>query len=74
MIAGIVDQATSAAMRRDLSEKKPQGMKLDDVVTAVDTVFRQNLDTDHSEDLALFVEDFRDHVTAIRRVGRLASN
>ncbi len=74
MIAGIVDQATSAAMRRDLSEKKPQGMKMDDVVTAVDTVFRQNLDTDHSDDLALFVEDFRDHVTAIRRVGRLASN
>ena len=52
MIAAIVDQAASAAMMRDLDSGKLTGIGRADVVSAVDSVFRQNRDIDHSEILA----------------------
>lgn len=47
MIAGIVDQATSIAMEREIAGGK-RGLKADDLVCAVDRVFKQNLDLDHT--------------------------
>lgn len=49
MIAGIVDKATSSAMRRDLKSGKPSGIMTGDVMEAIDTTFRENRDIDHTE-------------------------
>lgn len=54
MIAGVVDKATSAAMRRDLKAGRPSGLKTDDIVEAIDTVFRENRDIDHTEAMIEF--------------------
>lgn len=73
MVAGIVDQATSIAMHRDISAKsKPQGLSKDDLVKAVDCVFRENLDLNHTDDLADFVHDFRDDVVGVKKLRQAA--
>jgi len=68
MIVSVVDQATSIALHRDLSKKKPEGLCKDDLVAAVDTVERQNRDLNHTDDLAEFVHDFREDVVGIQRL------
>jgi proteasome ATPase len=68
MIVSIVDQATSFAMRRDLASKSEHfGMTSKDLISAIDGVEQQNRDLNHSDDLADYVEDFRDDVINIRR-------
>ncbi len=58
MIAGIVDQATSLAMARDIaSGGKPKGVTPADLVTAIDNVWRQNRDLNHHDELSEFLED-----------------
>lgn len=78
MVAGIVDQATSIALHRDIVSGKPQGMSKDDLVQAVECTFRQNFDLNHNDEIADFVHDFRDDVTHIRKLrqgaGAAASN
>ncbi len=55
LIAGIIDQATSAALRRDIhSGKKPGGVGLDDVLVALEGVFQQNLNVNHDQPLKEF--------------------
>lgn len=68
MVAGVVDQATSIALHRDIANGKPQGMSKDDLVTAVECVFRQNFDLNHNDELADFVHDFRDDVVGIQKL------
>jgi proteasome-associated ATPase len=68
MIVSVVDQATSIALHRDLSKKKPEGLCKDDLVAAVDAVERQNRDLNHTDDLAEFVHDFREDVVGIQRL------
>jgi len=68
MIVSVVDQATSIALHRDLSKKKPEGLCKDDLVAAVDAVERQNRDLNCTDDLAEFVHDFREDVVGIQRL------
>lgn len=78
MVAGIVDQATSIALHRDIASGKPQGMSKDDLVQAVECTFQQNFDLNHNDEMADFVHDFRDDVIGIRKLrqgtGAAASN
>ncbi|MBI4415234.1 MAG: AAA family ATPase [Candidatus Kerfeldbacteria bacterium] len=73
MIVSVVDQATSIAMHRDLAAKKKQGLRKEDIVTAVDAVERQNRDLNHSDELAEFVHDYREDIVNIRRLRQSAA-
>ena len=68
MIAGIVDQATSLAIHRDISKGgDPKGLTKDDVIGAIDCTYEQNRDLNHQDELAEFVRDFRKDVVQIKR-------
>ncbi len=68
MIVSVVDQATSIALHRDLSKKKPEGLCKDDLVAAVNAVERQNRDLNHTDDLEEFVHNFCEDVVGIQRL------
>lgn len=68
MIVNTLEQATSIAMHRDLGKRKPEGLRKDDLVAAVDAIERQNRDLNHTDDLSEFVHDFRDDVLNINRL------
>jgi proteasome-associated ATPase len=70
MIAGIVDQATSTAMHRDIETGEPQGLRKEDIIGAVDAVFCQNLGLNHTDELTDFTHDFREDVVGIRRLSQ----
>ena len=59
LIAGIVDKATTLAIRRDSDhpDKNPGGIKEKDLLDAIDLVFRQNIGLDHEEPLSEFIEN-----------------
>jgi proteasome-associated ATPase len=51
MVAGLVDQAKSIALHRDIKARKRGGLQKADIVAAVDAVQRQNLDLGHDDGL-----------------------
>ena len=57
LIAGVVDKATTLAIRRDAAhpDKKPGGIQEKDLFDAIDMVFRQNIGLDHEEPLSEFI-------------------
>ena len=59
LIAGIVDKATTLAIRRDSEhpDKDPGGLNEKDLLEAIDLVFRQNTGLDHEEPLSEFIEN-----------------
>jgi proteasome-associated ATPase len=59
LIAGIVDKGTTFAIRRDADhpDKSPGGMQEQDLLDAIDVVFRQNIGLDHEEPLNEFIEN-----------------
>ncbi|MBG0860106.1 MAG: AAA family ATPase [Bacteroidales bacterium] len=59
LIAGIVDKATTLAIRRDVDHpnKKPGGVKEQDLINAIDEVYKQNIGLDHEEPLSEFIEN-----------------
>ncbi len=67
MITGIVDQATSIAMERDVKAGKPSGLARDDLVRAVDKVLEQNRDLNHHDDLEEFAQTLRNDVVDVRK-------
>ena len=68
MIAGIVDQATSIALQRDMESGTASGISLDDLVAALRRVYRENLYLSHTEELAEFTHDFREDVVEIKKL------
>lgn len=72
MVAGIVDQATSVALHRDIDTGKQQGLAKDDLICAVDRVFRENFDLNHTDDINDFVHDFRNDVVSIQKLRQSA--
>lgn len=74
MVASIVDQATSAAMLRDIENNTKGGLRWDDLLLAVQAVYEQNRDLDHKDEIADFVADFRTDITDIQRTRALATN
>lgn len=73
MVVSVIDQATSIALQRDLSKKKPEGLCKDDLVAAVNAVERQNRNLNHTDELAEFVHDFREDVVGIQRLRQAAA-
>lgn len=70
MLAGIVDYATSLAIRRDIANNiKKGGITMEDMMEAVDRIDLQARDLNHDEELDEFCESFggREGVT-IKRV------
>lgn len=59
MIAGVVDQAISFALQWDLGKKTKTGLRPEDFRSAVDSVFKQNVNLDHQEALEEFLHDVR---------------
>jgi hypothetical protein len=59
LIAGIVDKATTLAIRRDADhpDENPGGMQEQDLLDAIDVVFKQNIGLDHEEPLSEFIEN-----------------
>jgi proteasome-associated ATPase len=59
LIAGIVDKATTIAIRRETEkpDEKPGGVKEKDLIDAIDGVFRQNIGLDHEEAVSEFIEN-----------------
>jgi proteasome-associated ATPase len=54
MIAGVVDKATSLALRRDIREgSDPSGIKLEDIEEAVEKTYEENRDISHMNLLGL---------------------
>ena len=67
LIAGIVDQATSVALARDIADGAPQGLTPADIDDAVARAFAQARDLNHDDDLRAFAEGFTRDVTHIDR-------
>lgn len=67
MIAGVVDRATSIALRRDLTDKTAKGVARADVVEAVDRAYQQSRDLGYQEEIAEFVREYADEVTGVKR-------
>jgi proteasome-associated ATPase len=71
MIAEIVQNASSHAMRRNKEEKtkrKHWGVTSEDIKNAVRNSFIQNYHINHTDDVTLFVEGFRQNVKAVEKV------
>lgn len=67
MLAGIVDQASSSALHRDVKCGKMQGVTKKDIVDAVEKVFNENRHLDHRDALESFVESFKDDIVGVQR-------
>ncbi len=74
MIAEIVQSSITHAMRRDMAPqvgrgRKPNpGVRCIDIENAVKKSFSQNRHIDHTDDLATFVEGFRNDVLNVERI------
>lgn len=73
MIAGVVDQATSLALQRDLQSGNSAGLCRNDIPAAVDAIEAQNRDLNFTDELAEFVHDFRDDVVGIQKLRQKSS-
>lgn len=62
MIAGTIDDAISAAMKRDRTQNSRTGVTKDDIRVAVQGKLKAQLLLDHSSDIATFVKDFYEDV------------
>lgn len=68
MLAGVVDAATSVAIRRDLAKGKPSGLNREDMEEAVDGILKANRNLNHDDDLMLFAEHHGDEIQAVQRM------
>ncbi|HEY3863959.1 MAG TPA: AAA family ATPase [Verrucomicrobiae bacterium] len=69
MIPVMVEEAKRLALERELA--KPQaseGVRLEDVVAAVESVYRQSFASDHVEALRDFTHDFADSVREVKKL------
>lgn len=62
MIASIVEQASGIAMERDIASKEMTGVRLEDLKQAVASVYGQNVNLGHTDELEIFLEDVRERV------------
>ena len=68
MVANVVDRATMIALRRDIDQKGRTGIYSNDIVKAVDGVYKSNLDVDYKDDIAEFTLGFRENVMNVEKV------
>jgi len=70
MIVGVVDQATTLAIARDMKKGTATGITKADLTAAIDNVYFQNANLDHNELLVEFAEDNNIAIEAVRPVLR----
>lgn len=69
MIAGIVDHATSYALRRAVSTRSTKGGVTEkDMEAAVHSIYTQNLELSHEDDLLDFTYSFKDKVSGVHKL------
>lgn len=77
MCAAVVDRATSAALKRDIRNKreaaKKSGIKTDDLVEAINEIQRSNQSLDHTDELKEMIGEFKDDVKHIHRTQPVAA-
>lgn len=80
MIAGIVDQATSLAIKRDIAQQAARsplhqrGLRKADLSTAIARVLQQNYGLNHQDELEEFVEGSPHNVVHIQRRPQIPNN
>ncbi len=70
LLVSVAQTSVSLALRRDMEDGKkeyPSGVKPEDILQSVDSIFSQNRDLNHEDALREFVGDWRDDVQSIRR-------
>lgn len=70
-LAGVVDQATSLALRRDIATGLHSGVSLSDLQSATRSLYHQNFDLNHSDEMAEFIDNFpHDQIVGITKTLR----
>ncbi len=67
MIKGIVDQAVSFAIKRDISSGRARGVTKDNIEQAVSRVFEQNRLMDHRSEIEEFAGDWKDRISNVQK-------
>jgi len=67
MIAGVVEQAISVALARDIQSGKPSGLTPEDLKTAVDRTFQDLSDVNHEDAIEEVIP--RDQVASVTKKG-----
>lgn len=67
MVAGIVDYATSLALRRDIREGSHKGVVWEDVASAIDLTLKQNQDLDCKDEIKDFCHGFQHDVVGVQK-------
>jgi len=70
MVVGIVDQAISIAIHKDIKKSAKTGLCEEDVMIAIDRVEFQNRGLNHKDELEEAIAGFRDNVASITPVRR----
>jgi proteasome-associated ATPase len=69
MVPVVVEEAKRLALERELSKAKPaEGVRAEDVVAGVESVYRQSFASDHAEALRDFTHDFVDSVRGVKKL------
>jgi proteasome-associated ATPase len=68
MVAGVVDEAKSIAMKRDIINNVRGGLRKEDIILAVDLIEQQNRDLDHTDELSEFTHDFLGDLTSVKKL------
>ena len=68
MIAGLIDNASTAALRRDIKKGgKARGISIEDLSVAAEKLFIQNQHTNHETELEEFCEPFEGEVQGFQK-------
>ena len=71
MIPVVVEEAKRLALERELSKPRPsEGVRPEDVVSGVESVYRQSFASDHAEALRDFTHDFVDSVRGVKKLAQ----
>jgi len=69
MVPVVVEEAKRLALQRELSKPRAtEGVRPEDVVAGVESVYRQSFASDHVEALRDFTHDFADSVRGIKKL------
>jgi len=73
MIASIVEQAISIALKRDLLKRKPLGLSITELKNSIDEVERQNRNLNHEDSISEFIECFphKNDISGIEKYKRV---
>ena len=69
MVPVVVEEAKRLALERELSKPLPsEGVRPEDVVSGVESIYRQSFASDHAEALRDFTHDFVDSVRGVKKL------